>query len=278
MFHKQDAHPIFGHAGAQFSVPRGEAYLNFAKDIPNDGLIRLKGIFNTDQILVTDPRGLSEVLVGRPHDFPKPFRSRDFLRRTVGDGLIVAEGIHHKQQRRHLSPSFTFRQIKRQYPLFWEKALKMTKAIGLKIVEPENGITGLDKQQTGVVDIDHWAPKATLDIIGVAVLGRDFNTLENCHDKLARLYEQLTTPSGDMQLHAVIHMFLGHRAANLLYPTAARHLNGLNMELRAIAEHFVADKKKEVLAAPQASVDTLTGLIHTGLFQRQSSWINCSRY
>jgi cytochrome P450 len=184
----------------------------------------------------------------------------------VGDGLIVAEGIHHKQQRKHISPSFTFRQIKRQYPLFWEKALKMTKVIESETFRSINGIANPDTKQADVTDVDYWAPKATLDIIGVAGLGRDFNTLENSGDKLARLYEQLTTPSGDMHRLAMLHIFLGHKAASLLCPTATRCFNDLNKELRALSEQLVAEKKEQVKAKPNGSVDTLTGLIQAELF------------
>lgn len=142
----------------------------------------------------------------------------------------------------------------------------MTKVIEAEIFGSINGIANPDTKQVGVTDIDFWAPKATLDIIGVAGLGRDFNTLENSGDKLAGLYEQLTTPSNDMQRQAMVHIFLGHKAASLLCPAATRRLNGLNKELRALSEQLVADKKEQVKAAPDGSVDTLTGLIQAGLF------------
>ncbi|KAK5043608.1 hypothetical protein LTR84_011368 [Exophiala bonariae] len=176
------AHPIFGHTASQFKIPRGSDHLKFTTEIPNNGLIRLKGFFNTDEVLITSPKAIAEVLVAKPYDFPKTERDRGLLKLLIGEGLVVAEGNYHKIQRKHSLPSFAFRPIKMLYPLFWKKATKMTRMMARDAFG--------DLKATGVMDVEHWAPKATLDIIGVAGLGRDFNTLENSGDELVPLFEK----------------------------------------------------------------------------------------
>ena len=66
-------------------------------------------------------------------------------------------------------PLFGFRQIKALYPLFWEKSVRLARALNQHVAEnPESD------GQTSVVDISQWSTKVTLDIIGLAAMGRDF--------------------------------------------------------------------------------------------------------
>lgn len=299
------AHPILGHAKSQFTDPRGEDYGRFIREIPNDGLIRLKGVFNTDQVLLTNAKGLAEVLVTRPYDFPKPERNRDILRLTIGDGLVTVEGAQHKKQRKHSLPSFAFRQIKGLYPLFWDKAVKMTQCIEAEVFAKQQAEIKADNSAAaaaaatadpdkpvsfGITDIEYWAPKATLDIIGVAGLGRDFNTLENSDDKLVPLYETLLSTTSDMAILIALHIVLGERLANILRPSASKRLAATTRELRALSEQFVREKKERMRQKDQSQsssdpfsskshdadskstnstsddIDTLAGLIKAGVF------------
>jgi len=227
------------------------------------------GVFNCDRILLANSKALAEVLVNRSYEFPKPEGGRAFLRRSIGDGLVVAEGVHHKKQRKHSLPCFAFRQIKGLYPLFWEKAVKMTKVIEASAFSGANLVSNLDGKLVGVTDIDYWVPKATLDIIGVAGLGRDFNTLENSHDKIAQLYEALTRPSTDRRNLAALYLLVGERAANLLCPGASRHLSKTTRELRALCEQFVREKRERLKSSGAEAIDTLASLMNAEVFSDQ---------
>lgn len=78
-------------------------------EIPNDGLIRYRGFFNRNSILLTSPQALSEVPVKRPYDFEKPAGDRAFMQRILGHGLVTSEGDVHKFQRKRLLPMFNFK-------------------------------------------------------------------------------------------------------------------------------------------------------------------------
>ncbi|KEF54685.1 uncharacterized protein A1O9_09127 [Exophiala aquamarina CBS 119918] len=255
------AHPIFGHVASQFSIPRGGDYLRFTKEIHNDGLIRLKGFLNADQVLLTSTKALAEVLVSKSYEFTKPERSRNYLRQNIGDGLVVAEGDPHKRQRKHSLPSFGFRQIKGLYPLFWEKAVKMTRKIEEYSFD--------QSQATGIADLDYWAPKAALDIIGVAGLGRDFNTLENSGDRIVHLYEELTRISPESTRHAMLFIILGETAASLLMPYTSKRLRDTTRELRCLSEEFVRRKRDQIKNPDSKSVDTLALLMKGDVFSDQ---------
>jgi cytochrome P450 len=230
--------------------------------MPNEGLIRLKGFFNTDQLLVTSPKAMAEILVTRAYEFSKPKPGAAFLTYIIGEGLVTSEGFHHKQQRKHSMPSFGFRQVKALYPLFWEKSLKMVELMDKQLTFPG----GDEKRPWGVTDIEYWAPKATLDIIGVAGLGRDFNSLEHSGDKIVELYERLTSTSLDMRILMSLFLLLGPTKGSLLYPTAARRLRLIITELRSLCRQFVREKRAKLQGQEVEEVDTLALLIGSGAF------------
>lgn len=65
-------------------------------EVPNDGLIRYRMMFNKEIVFITSPKALSEVLVQKNYDFSKPYKLRQGLGRILGIGLIIAEGEEHK--------------------------------------------------------------------------------------------------------------------------------------------------------------------------------------
>ena len=73
----------------------------WVNQVPNSGLIRYRMRFNKEVIFVTNPKGLSEVLVQKSYEFAKPAKLRLGLGRILGVGLIVAEGNQHKVSKLH---------------------------------------------------------------------------------------------------------------------------------------------------------------------------------
>lgn len=65
-------------------------------EVPNDGLIYYRFVFNTDRILVTSPKAMGEVLVQKSYDFVKPGFLRAGIAQILGVGILLAEGDEHK--------------------------------------------------------------------------------------------------------------------------------------------------------------------------------------
>jgi cytochrome P450 len=179
-----------------FKKPPAFDFLRWVTEVPNDGLIYFRGFFYQDRLLLTSPEALAEVLVKKSYDFEKPGPARKFLRQVLGDGLIIVEGEEHKFQRKHIMPVFQFRHIKDLYPVMWAKAVQLTHGIDSEINERPEGGTKL----SSVVEVNHWANKVTMDIIGVAALGRDFNALKNSDDELIENYEEILEPTTEKLL------------------------------------------------------------------------------
>ena len=92
----QDAHVILGNFRRIFKDPSGEPQRDWIDNVPNDGVIYYRWMFNESRVLITNPKALGEVLVQRNYDFVKPERIRNGLGRLLGVGILLAEGDEHK--------------------------------------------------------------------------------------------------------------------------------------------------------------------------------------
>ena len=91
---------MLGHIKRIYHEPTGEPQRDWIDQVPNEGVIYYRWLFNESRVLVTNPKALGEVLVQRNYDFVKPERIRNGLGRLLGVGILIAEGEEHKGARR----------------------------------------------------------------------------------------------------------------------------------------------------------------------------------
>lgn len=182
--------PDQGPVRTRFFVEPGPDQLRtWAHEIPNDGFIRYYGLLNVEKVLVTDPNGAHDILAAQPYSYVKPSRITTIIRSLLGDGIVVVEGHAHKVQKKAMQPAFKHRQIKDLYPVFRRKTDELidvlTKAINEKSSDDE----------TSLIDLGTYLHQATLDIIGIAGFGLDFNCLKDSENQLAWDYARGFNPS-----------------------------------------------------------------------------------
>lgn len=89
--------------------------------------------------------------------------------KILGYGLLLSEDDVHKLQPKNLMPAFSFRHIKELYPIFWSKAQELAYGVEADMLTtPESTVVIAD-----------WASRASLDIVGSAGMGHEFNSLSN---------------------------------------------------------------------------------------------------
>lgn len=179
-----------------------ELYRTWSEQIPNDGIIRYLDMFNAEILVPVSPKVLAEVLVQRPYDFIKPPGLVTGLGKILGVGVFLAEGEEHKKQRKDLMPAFAFRHVKELYPIFWRKSGELVQQLIL------HGQTGYhdDNKSGASVDVKDWASRATLDIIGLAGLGRDFDAIKDPDNELICTYKKIFSPGRGGQITAALFM------------------------------------------------------------------------
>jgi cytochrome P450 len=198
--------------------------------------------------------------------------------------LIVVEGDEHKFQRKHATPAFSFRHIKELYPLFWSKATDLAGRIAAEIhANPEPVSEQKTNHLEGVVEINHWANKATMDIIGVAGmqlcssllrverlllagLGRDFNTLYNSDDELIASYEEILEPTFEKALFFGANLMFSPRFVAALPWKLNERLAATMGILREVCKQLVRDKKDLLATQKEQQSDILSILIRSNNF------------
>jgi cytochrome P450 len=245
--------------------PPGQQLLEWTRATPNDGLLLLRSPFFTSRLLVTNPRALADLLTANAYDFVKPKPIRDFLRKVLGDGLIVVEGDVHKFQRKHTMPAFSFRHVKDLYPMMWRKAIALTEALEGEIREKPNQID--KKGASGTTEINAWASKVTLDIIGLAGMGTEFNVLKNVDHQIVSDYEELLEPTREKSLFFLSVVFLGRKAV-LRMPWGLNEVfERCTTSLSNICEDLVRQKREALRSGSKEDhFDILSILIQSNNF------------
>ncbi|KAH1513894.1 hypothetical protein KXX29_009738 [Aspergillus fumigatus] len=181
----KDGDFLHGQLWRILSEPVGIPMREWINTIPNDGIIRFTTVFNQERLILTSPEALSDALVTHNYDWDKPEQMKKGLGRIVGQGVLLASGNVHKTQRKCLLPAFSFRHIKTLYPIFWEKSCEMVEAITKATANADN-----TNAETSI-SITDWLRRATLDIIGLAGFGQDFDALGKPHSELSNIYEKV---------------------------------------------------------------------------------------
>jgi cytochrome P450 len=251
--------PILGHGLSMFKRPVGSTQLQTIKDTPNDGIILTRGFFHESRLLLTSPAALADVLVHKSYDFEKPPWVRTFLRQFLGDGMLMTEGDEHRHQRKQIMPAFHFRHIKELYPVFWNKSFELC-----QIVQGE-----LRETPGKIIDLTHFSTQVTLDIIGLAGLGRDIGSLRNSDDALVENYEEILEPTTEKLVYFVLHLVFPAWLIKALPWKLNERVKVTTTNLNQICMDFVREKRLRMKTESDESLDILAIMIRSQNFSDQ---------
>ncbi|KAF7719415.1 Cytochrome P450 monooxygenase [Penicillium ucsense] len=227
---------LSGHVKLVPNERSGMPLQEWINEVPNTGLIRYRMRFNKEVVFVTSPKGLSEVLVQKSYEFAKPAKLRLGLGRILGVGLIVAEGSQHKKQRKLLMPAFLHRHIKDLYPIFWDKSVALARVLS------EN-ISSSHDEPAKVFDVADWLARATLDILGSAGLGEEFDTLHHPDNEICSAYRNVfeqKPPRGTLAMGA---FFVREAFISLLGISRKDSISMATKTLTDVARRLIARKR-----------------------------------
>jgi cytochrome P450 len=215
-------------------------------------------LFNEPRVLVTNPKAIGEVLVQRNYEFIKPERLRKGLGRLLGVGILLAEGDEHKRQRKLLGPAFAFRHVKDLYPIFWNKAREMTSQMSAAIKgSPE---------VSSVIEIREWASRATLDIIGLAGMGQDFDSLMNPDNELNQTYKSIFSSNRGAQLVQLFLSMLPHWLVVALPLKQNDEIGKAISTIKSTARKLIAGKREKLVKGESKEIDILSVAMESGGF------------
>lgn len=148
-------------------------------------VVRFKGSFGNDQLMISDPAALQYIFANKDYRFPKPPERRILTKMVSGKGITWAEGDDHKRHRRVMLPGFGAAESRAFLSIFQNCAESMSN----KWTE----IISNSKEGSVVFNLYVWLSRATLDAIGEAAFDVRFSTTDNNEgaQALARSYNNI---------------------------------------------------------------------------------------
>ncbi|KAG8953675.1 hypothetical protein FRC04_001879 [Tulasnella sp. 424] len=206
------------------------------------------GFLSMKRLYTLDLRAIAHVL-SHPAEFHKPWQSRIGLTAITGPGLVAVEGDVHKRQRKILNPVFSQAQIRGFTPLFVRKAQELKDLWKAEVISTGDG------SQT--IDVLGWLSRATLDIIGEAGFGYQFNALVDESNELSVAFNKIFD---------VVSSFNPLEFLQIWVPVVGKMPTKRNKEfeestgvLRRVGMGLIEEKTREAAkATPEKQTDTPT--------------------
>lgn len=275
----RDNHWLTGQTRKILRETSGRPMREWCESIPNDGLIRYS-VWGQERVLVTNPKLLGEVLVTKNYEFIKPRHFRNGLGRILGIGILLAEGDEHKRQRKNLMPAFAYRHIKDLYPVFWSKSREMVELLkgaakstvpatekqGAAVHDPEKDSADVVKHAPGIIEVGDWTSRATLDIIGVSGMGRDFDSLHNPTNKLNEVYRTVFSPGKVGRFLQILGVFLPFWLIKRLPVKRNHEMNEASVYIRQVCRDLIRQKRQAMAEKERTDVDILSVALESGGF------------
>lgn len=159
-------------------------------------------------------------------------------------------------------PAFSYRHIKDLYPVFWAKSIEMALLIGDDLASRTN-------PEDNVVCIGDWASRATLDIIGVAGMDHDFNSLREPDNHLAKSYQRiLREPPFIAKIMFLVGILIGMPNLVSKLPLQSNEDTKASGEvIRSVARQMIRQKKEKIEnKTANNSVDIISVALESGTF------------
>jgi len=163
-------------------------------------------------------------------------------------------------------PAFSYRHIKDLYPVFWTKSVEMVNLI-------QQDIQSRDSTGDNTIQVRNWASRATLDIIGVAGMDHDFDSLRDPGNTLHKSYERIfASPNLATKILLVVGVLLRNVELIQKLPTQRNKeiIEGGEV-VRDVARQMVR-LKKDKMEDPNATtgVDIISVAMKSGTFDEEN--------
>ncbi|KAF9091112.1 hypothetical protein BGX23_005455 [Mortierella sp. AD031] len=177
----------------KYRIPFMGFFIDLVRDEPGEvyrswiekygGIVAYQGLFNTQEVLLADPKAIQHVFNTHAYQYQKSKVIVRLLGSALGKGVLLVEGDVHRNQRKMLNPAFSHRHIK-------EMVLTMSGPAEVLGKMWEDRVDG-SEDRSAEFDIVEDLSSCTLDIIGLAGFGYDFQALTMPDNELSTAYRQL---------------------------------------------------------------------------------------
>ena len=174
-----------------------------------------------------------------------------------------------QRQRKNLMPAFAFRHVKGLYPTFWQKSTKLVNAL-MSVARKEGKESVKLIDDAAVVEISGWSNRATLDIIGVAGMGHEFNSLDDPDAKMNRTYRNVFSPSRQQRIMGLLGLFLPQLFLRILPLAHNTRIVEATNTIKGVCRELVREKKQKLdQKEKRVDADILSIALESGGFTEE---------
>ena len=167
-------------------------------------------------------------------------------------------------------PAFAFRHIKDLYPTFWSKSCEMVKAIQ-RTVQVEAAQDSSDTKQAPVVEIAQWTSRATLDIIGVAGMGQDFNAIQDPNTELSSTYRSIFQRSAQARFLGILSFVIPIWFIRLLPLKRNSQIRDAAASIRKVCRQLIKQKQEKINQnEKRVDADIISVALESGAFSEDN--------
>ena len=167
-------------------------------------------------------------------------------------------------------PAFAYRHIKDLYQVFWTKSLEMITLIQEDLDNPSRKTAS---HTDNTIQIDTWASRTTLDIIGIAGMDYDFDSLRDQDSELNQTYRRIMAPpTVFMKILFVLGILIGKPEWAQQIPTARnKEIEESGAVIRNVARQMIRQKKAK-MEDPEAEtgIDIISVALKSGTFDEEN--------
>lgn len=167
-------------------------------------------------------------------------------------------------------PAFAFRHVKDLYPIFWNKSREAVQAMTNDIVAGASKQTSYSDPEkaskSDVIEVGEWASRATLDIIGIAGLGKDFGAIKNPNTELSQTYKNVFSPNKQAQRLALLTFFIPNWIISRLPVQRNNDILAASRTIRSVCGELIQEKRKKLARKEPTDVDILSVALESGAF------------
>ena len=165
-------------------------------------------------------------------------------------------------------PAFAYRHIKDIYPIFWSKSREMVKAISASM---QKGAADAELEKavapSSVVELNGWLSRTTLDIIGVAGMGYDFNAIQDPNTQLCKTYRAVFEPSKQARILGLVSLVVPMKILRLIPMQRNHDMKAAAETIRGVCRQLIQHKQQKKNQQEKSSdVDILSVAMESGAF------------
>ncbi|KAK0461023.1 cytochrome P450 [Desarmillaria tabescens] len=169
---------VLGNLAEIFQSQAGEPDFKWQRQYGD--VVRVKGTFGEDRLLISDPKALQYIFHTSGYGFLKWPQRTEISRVLMGRGLLWADGNIHKRQRKVMLPGFGAPECKSFIPIF--------QRTGSELVAKWTDILAGSPSQSVEMNVATWLSRATMDSLGEAAFDYQFGALAQRDNELMKAY------------------------------------------------------------------------------------------